>query len=181
MTSRMLRGLVGAAAAVAMVGGWAPSAQAGGGCHRPATEGEGDRVEIVKACFTPSILRTDPGSEVTFVSHDPITHNVTANGWGYFDDLYQGQSFTARFNEPGIYPFACTYHPGMVGAILVGHSVGPGSGATVDSSPVREAPERAVPQAPSQPGSAGLGWLAAGAAGLVAGAGLTLLLRRRSI
>ena len=49
---------------------------AGGGCHSGATQGEGDTVELLDACPTPTILTIDPGGTVTFVNKDPFTHNV---------------------------------------------------------------------------------------------------------
>lgn len=172
---------------VALMGSWASPAVAGGGCHAGMTQGEGDRVEMVKACFTPSVLRTDPGTEVTFVNRDPIVHNVSAGEWGYFADLSRGDEFTATFSQPGVYPFACTYHPGMVGAVVVGDGTGAGSGRTVTlgdgSQSEVQAPsgERASVRPASGDGSSL--WLAGGAGGLALGAGAAFgagwLVRRR--
>jgi plastocyanin len=106
-------------------------ASAGGGCHGGVTDGSGVRIDIVNACFTPTVLRVDPGQTVTWTNTDPIVHNITANDWGHYDDLQPGQTFSASFHAPGIYPFACTYHPGMSGAIVVGDGAGAGSGAAV--------------------------------------------------
>ena len=108
----------------------ASAAVAGGGCHRSeGTQGEGDTVEMAKMCFTPSVLSVDPGTEVTFVNRDPITHNVSATGWGSTRDLELGEGFTATFDEEGTYPYACMYHYGMTGAIVVGDGEGPASGS----------------------------------------------------
>lgn len=176
-----------AVSAAALMGPWASPAVAGGGCHAGMSQGEGDRVEMVKACFTPSVLRTDPGTEVTFVNQDPIVHNVSAGEWGYFSDLSQGDEFTASFSEPGVYPFACTYHPGMVGAVVVGDGTGAGSGRTVTlgdgaESEVKASSGERAAGTPSGDG-ASLGWLAGGAGGLALGAGVVLgagwLVRRR--
>ena len=35
------------------------------------------------------------------------------------DAIEMGESVTHRFGEPGIYPYQCYLHPGMVGAIVV--------------------------------------------------------------
>ena len=179
-------GLVAAAATAVVVGPWAGPAPAGGGCHRGLTEGQGDTVEMSKLCFGPSILRVDPGTEVTFVNLDPIVHNVNANGeWGQLDDMYEGDAFTATFREDGVYPFACSYHAGMTGAIVVGEGVGAGSEASVmgPSTVTTESDEgEAVDSktaASSSNGSATAGWVSAGAIGLAVGAGVTLLWRRR--
>ena len=158
-------------------------AVAGGGCHADLTQGSGDTVEMKDACFTPSIIRVDPGSEVTFVNRDPLDHNIWANGWGRYDDMTIGDTYSASFAEPGIYPFACAYHPGMIGAVVVGDGVGAGSKEHVsvasvdkDVEPAAEArPAAAVTEDRQSP----VGWLAGGGIGLLLGAGLGVLLRRR--
>jgi hypothetical protein len=40
--------------------------------------------------------------------------------WGSFETLRGGESSTYRFSEPGVYPFVCAWHPGMVGAVVIG-------------------------------------------------------------
>jgi plastocyanin len=160
-------------------------ALAGGGCHSGVTSGEGDTVELKDACFTPSILRVDPGAGVTFVNLDDLTHNVGGNLWGNFEDMHLGDAFTATFDEPGVYPFACSYHPGMTGAIVVGDGTGAGNGEEVTVASYR-APA-AAPQAEVVPtdgrtadeGSSAVGWIATGAAGLVIGLGAGVFGRRR--
>jgi plastocyanin len=117
-------------AVVPLLAGTTP-AIAGGGCHSGVTTGRGDTVTMVEACFTPTTLYVEPGTKVTWVNEDPMTHNVTANDWGYFDGMQRGDVVRATFDEPGIYPYACTYHPGMSGAIVVGDGNGQGNGAAV--------------------------------------------------
>jgi plastocyanin len=118
-----------------------PAALAGGGCHGAATQ-QDDRgeeaatVEMVDACFSASITTVDPGTEVTFVNLDEgVTHNVGGNLWGNLEDMYAGDTYTAIFDEAGIYPFACSYHPGMTGAIVVGDGKGAGNGTEVSTAP----------------------------------------------
>jgi plastocyanin len=122
-----MRVAVLSATALATLWLWSGQAQAGGGCHAGVTEGTGDTIRLVDACFTPTILRVDPGATVTFVNKDPFAHNVTANGWGHFDNLDPEDSFTASFQAAGTYPFACTIHPGMSGAIVVGDGIATGA------------------------------------------------------
>ena len=176
---RRIRGLL-VVAVLACGALWpAGTATAGGGCHSNATQGSGDTVEMSKMCFTPSVLRVDPGTEVTFVNNDPIAHNVSAE-WGTDQDLLDGDRFTATFSDEGTFPYACMYHYGMTGAIVVGDGDGPAtgalveSGAVVDTTPVAQ--ERAASAQSS--GSGMLGWTIAGAIGLILGAGLTTVLRR---
>ena len=91
-------------------------------------------MRMVDACFTATVTTVDPGTPVTFVNRDDgITHNVGGHQWGQFEDMLQGDAFTVSFDEAGIYPFACTYHPGMTGAIVVGDGKGAGpAGVTVE-------------------------------------------------
>jgi plastocyanin len=158
-------------------------AAAGGGCHAGLTEGTSGTVAMTKACFRPAILRIDVGTEVTFVNRDPITHNVSSNGWGRFEDMNEGDAFRAAFAEAGIYPFACTFHPGMVGAVVVGEDAAAGSGKSVSISAVSD------PEPPRSGGAAAVeraeegnveGWLEGGIlAGAIGAAGVILAIRRR--
>lgn len=160
-------------------------ASAGGGCHQGATEGTGDTVEMTKACFGPSVLRVDPGTEVTFVNKDPLAHNISAE-WGTGLDLDEGDTFKATFADEGTFPYACTYHYGMTGAVVVGDGTGPGTGARIEGGRVVETTPLASEQVESvtsstQEGSRVLGWAVAGGIGLLVGTafGGRLLRRRR--
>jgi len=159
------------------------SAAGGGGCHSGTTQGKGDVVKIADACFTPTILHAEPGQSVTWTNTDPFLHNVTANSWGHFDDLVAGDSFTATFQEAGVYPYACTYHPGMSGAVVVGDGMGAGSGQTVvvgaNAVPSPGAPAEAE-VASTGPGAGSVGaWIGGAALGIAVAMGLVLVLRRR--
>jgi plastocyanin len=165
---------------------WAWPASAGGGCHGGATQGEGDTVAMSEACFTPSVLRVDPGTQVTFVNKDATTHNVSATGWGYLEDMSEGGAFRATFKEPGIYPYACMYHPAMTGAVVVGDGIGAGSGELVTVEPLlggagstssRTGP--ATAPAVAADGTSAVGWAVGGAGGVPLGAASALFLRRR--
>jgi plastocyanin len=121
--------LVMLAAATVVVAAPAASASGGGGCGRPVTDEKGIGVSIRAFCFLPTVLRVAPGQTVTFRNRDPMPHTILgANGvWGSFDTLRRRQSATYRFVRPGVYPYVCTYHPGMVGVVVVGNAGGPGA------------------------------------------------------
>jgi plastocyanin len=154
-----------------------PASAGGGGCHGDATTGEGDTVEIAKGCFGPTTLQVDPGETVTFVNLDPYVHNVSAVGWGHLNDLYEGDSFQATFDEAGIYPFACQYHPAMVGAIVVGNGKTlAGGNPVVSETDTAEDVTAASNTEPSS--SATVGWVAGGAIGVAAGLAIGLVARR---
>jgi plastocyanin len=177
-------GIFAAAAFLAVLVLPALPAAAGGGCHSGVTQGTGDTVEIVDACFTPTALSIQPGDSVTWQNTDPFVHNVGGNLWGHFDDLNAGESFTATFDQPGIYPYACNYHPGMTGAIIVGDGLRAGNGETVQVSSFEQPQPSPVVQVrtltePASPAPIAIGWVAGAVIGLGIGLGIATLVRRK--
>jgi plastocyanin len=154
------------------------TAIAGGGCHGGMTQadatGEAEAtVRMVDQCFQASILRVDPGTSVTFAHHDPgITHNVGGTEWGFYGDMRSGDTFTSTFDDPGVYPFACSYHPGMNGAIVVGDGYGAGAGWTVLSTEPSDPAAERPPVSPAASTGSGspLALLGIGVLGLAVGA-----------
>ncbi|HET9312098.1 MAG TPA: plastocyanin/azurin family copper-binding protein [Actinomycetota bacterium] len=148
------------------------AATAGGGGHCAPDEAQGNRVELEGACFTPSTLHADAGETITFVNRDPVAHNVSGTGWGNYEDMGRGDRFKTSFADEGIYPFACTLHPGMTGVVVVGDT---------DAETVAEVQPLAASTSPPSDGDA---WIAAGALGLAigaaVGAGLAVVRRRRT-
>ncbi|MHA7277207.1 cupredoxin domain-containing protein [Arthrobacter sp. HLT1-21] len=62
-----------------------------------------------------------PGAEVTVINNDSAAHTVTSDEEGMFDSVF-GPNETVTFtapDEPGDYSFICTYHPAMVGTLVV--------------------------------------------------------------
>ena len=161
-----------------------PAGAGGGGCHEESTEGTGDTVHMAAACFTPSVLRVEPGTEVTFVNKDMAVHNVTSPTFYSEGDLREGDAFRAVFEEEGTYPYACMYHFGMTGAVVVGDGTGSGgsvkAGKTADLAELADKEPVARSQAPAETSSA-TGYAIAGGIGLLAGAGFGALRRRRTI
>jgi plastocyanin len=118
-------------------------ASGGGGCGRAVTDDAGTRVNIRNFCFGPTILRVREGETVTWVNRDDFPHVVLgANGaWGGYGRLRGGGEVSYRFVSSGVYPYVCTYHPGMIGAVVVGNGK-PGGGAyavTTNAGPVTQA------------------------------------------
>jgi plastocyanin len=114
-------GLIGGTV-VALTAAVPAAASGGGGCGGPVTEGTGEQVAIRQFCFEPTVLAAPLGAEVTFTNEDGFPHNVLgANAtWGSFARLGDGKARTYSFDEPGVYPYVCSWHPGMVGAVLIG-------------------------------------------------------------
>jgi hypothetical protein len=117
-------------------------------------------VEIRQFCFTPTVLRTSTGARVTFTNLDPVQHDVLgANGaWGSFEPLRFDRSRSYVFARPGVYPFVCTLHPGMVGSVVVGAGDAAGTGSYSVPVPIAARPARLVSE--SRPVAATDGWKA---------------------
>ena len=113
------------------------SASGGGGCGQPVTDARGTGVDIEDFCFSPTIVRVGVGDVVTFTNVDPVPHSVLgANAtWGDYAG-FKRKSMTYRFSEPGVYPYVCTYHVGMVGVVVVGDGVGGAIGTATADGPV---------------------------------------------
>ena len=115
----------------------APPAAAGGGCHRPATEGRGTTLALAELCFSPNVLRVAPGSEVTIVNRDTLTHPLGRPGGEWAWEGNVGDRVTVRLGGDGVYPFFCYAHPGMVAVVVAGDGRGAGTGVVqvADSQP----------------------------------------------
>jgi plastocyanin len=117
---------------LALAGG--TSAEAGGGCHDDKlTDERGVEVALEKRCFEPTVVRVDPGQQVTFTNKDPDAHKVTgvANSWGTYDELGQGDTVSYQFDKAGVFPYFCVLHPSMVGAVVVGAGRAASAGTNV--------------------------------------------------
>jgi plastocyanin len=138
--------LLVAVVAAATVATAAPAA-AGGGCHRPATEGRGGTLALTELCFSPTVLRVEPGAEVTVVNRDTIAHPLSRPGGDWYWEGTVGAATTVRLDQPGTYPFFCFAHPGMVGVVVVGDGQGTGAGISQVAATGAAAPEAAAPEA----------------------------------
>ena len=109
--------------ALAALGGTAtPSlAGGGGGCHGDRQELTSTRVDIQQFCFTQTVVHIAPGSSVTWTNYDETPHSVTDSNsaWGDYADIATSRTVTHTFDTPGVYPYFCYLHPGMVGAVVV--------------------------------------------------------------
>jgi plastocyanin len=138
MRRRRLQVLVPLLAILAATVLAAAPAEAGGGCHAPATEARGTTVALTDLCFTPTVLRVAPGTEVTFVNRDTITHPLSRPGGDWYWDGAGGTRSTVRLEEAGTYPFFCYAHPGMVGVVVVGDGQGLGASVTGVAAPAAD-------------------------------------------
>lgn len=186
MSSRLTR-LVASIALVAALAVIPPAAAlAGGGCHGDSVavhSGADTNVVSMDACaFLPTIARVPLGAEVRFLNKSNVTHVVAGEPgeWGQSRELTASRDFRRRFDRPGIYPYSCPLHPGMVGAIVVGEA------ATTDVAVPEPTPAvaldvAAAPVAATEDAGFGPGTLlVVGLAGIVAGFGLAGAIASRS-
>jgi plastocyanin len=99
----------------------ASPAAAGGGCHiEEISDSGGNEVDMGKNCFYPTVLRVAPGTTVHWKNFDYAEHTVTSAGMLINQTLGASGTFDFRFHKAGVYPYYCTIHPGMAGAVVVG-------------------------------------------------------------
>ena len=163
------------------------SASGGGGCGQPVTDAKGTGVDIQDFCFSPTILRVGVGDAVTFTNVDPFPHSVLgANAtWGDYAG-FKRKSVTYRFSEPGVYPYVCTYHVGMVGVVVVGNGAGGAIDTPTGDGPVTkvDASDLALENTSAvggQPSEANGGWPVAVAVAfaIAVGSFAVIVVRRR--
>ncbi|MDQ1712589.1 MAG: hypothetical protein QOE45_2039 [Frankiaceae bacterium] len=137
-------------------------AYAGGGCFPggPAALAETRTVVIDHACFGTGATHVAAGAAVTWRNASDFAHNISGPGVE-FAELPAGAVHTVTFATPGLYPYACTIHPGMSGVVVVG----PAAALT--------------PPVEKSSSGLGTGWLAAGAVAIAAVAALGIARRAR--
>ncbi|HET7039312.1 MAG TPA: plastocyanin/azurin family copper-binding protein [Gemmatimonadales bacterium] len=179
--------------AVAILAAGHPNdAAAGGGCHEPdpkeATDAAGSAVEMGNCAFGPTVLRIEPGAQVTWTNKSEAVHSVTglSGGWGDTKELRPGNAVSYSFDAKGTYPYSCVLHPGMVGAVVVGDGVSSDVRAGAAVRQVADAGPIAGDDVPAEAASddsggvsATVAGLLAGVAGLLAGAVAGAVLTRR--
>jgi len=109
-------------------------------------DGDGDatKLELVRAGAV--IASSDDGAvTVDGLEAGDVARSYNADGtphtvmganasWGSFRQLNPGKDVTYRFTRSGVYPYVCTYHPGMVGAVVVGGGPRMATGASTTAS-----------------------------------------------
>lgn len=155
MSRRILLSIVGPAFLLLLAVAAPSVVRAGGGCHGPVSQpgdGEASVIKIDGCMFYPTVARVPVGTTVRFLNTGQVLHNITgvSGTWGSRGELAPNAEYQATFSAAGIYPFACTLHPGMNGAIVVGDAAVAAAAApgSVTSDP-RPTAAPAAPQAPA--------------------------------
>jgi plastocyanin len=70
--------------------------------------------------FNPDRIYVRAGTLIRWVNQDAVSHTVTSDDGSSFDSgtLLSGESFERRFVVPGTYPYFCSTHPSMRGAVI---------------------------------------------------------------
>jgi plastocyanin len=70
--------------------------------------------------FTPPELNVEAGTTVTWMNTDRDSHTSTSDtpGWNS-GTISPGQQFSFTFQAAGTFPYHCSFHPGMVGRVVV--------------------------------------------------------------
>jgi plastocyanin len=70
--------------------------------------------------FEPSVLKVSAGTTITWTNKDDDVHTVMdAAGSFRSDALDSGQTYSVKFEKPGVYRIACSLHPQMSATITV--------------------------------------------------------------
>jgi plastocyanin len=114
MTGR--RAIFGALAAAAMFLAAMPGARAGEAVAAtpPAV------VDIRNFQFQPATLAVAAGTTVMWKNDDASPHSVAAQDGSFRSEpLDTKDSYSYTFAKPGTYVYGCTFHPMMIGRIVV--------------------------------------------------------------
>lgn len=80
---------------------------------------ETDSVIIDNFSYSPPRIMIEAGDTVSWVNQDSAIHTVTSENNFDSGDIEQGDRYSHTFDQPGIIEYTCTYHPSMVGQIII--------------------------------------------------------------
>jgi plastocyanin len=115
LTLGLLAGCGGTSTTATTAGG---AATTGGA----ATSAAGNAVQVMMTnrSYQPQQVTVKVGDTVTWVNQDAPKHDVVADNGEFKRDLFdKGGTFSLTFTKAGTYPYHCSIHPGMVGAVVV--------------------------------------------------------------
>ena len=85
-----------------------------------ADETPQNQVKIDNFAFTPATITVATGTEVKWVNHDDIPHNIVSDDKSFKSKaLDTDEAFTFTFTKPGTYTYFCSIHPKMTGKVVV--------------------------------------------------------------
>ena len=71
--------------------------------------------------YVPNPVTVSAGTTITWTNADSIPHTATSDTPGVFDSrsIAPGGMFSTTLQSRGTVTYNCTFHPGMVGTIVV--------------------------------------------------------------
>jgi plastocyanin len=75
-------------------------------------------VKISDYKFDPETININKGDTVIWKNEDPMTHNITSNGFTS-PDLNKGDTFSFTFKDAGTFDYICSFHANMKGKVIV--------------------------------------------------------------
>ena len=89
--------------------------ESGGGASESVTN------TIKNFAYDPDPAVVKAGGTIKWTNEDSAAHNVIFDDKSVksIDNLDQGQSGEVTFEQPGTYPYVCSYHSGMEGTVEV--------------------------------------------------------------
>jgi plastocyanin len=77
-------------------------------------------IVIKNFAYTPASVTVPAGTVITFTNQDTTAHTATAQDGSFNSgNLNPGESYSITLDKPGTYTYNCSYHPYMVGTIIV--------------------------------------------------------------
>jgi plastocyanin len=87
--------------------------------------GSSAAVNIIDLDFSPKSVKVVKGATVTWTNTGQAPHTVTAQDKGWTSDMLKnGDTFSHTFGSVGTFTYICTFHPNMVGTVVVTDSSG---------------------------------------------------------
>ncbi|MEO7986941.1 MAG: plastocyanin/azurin family copper-binding protein [Gemmatimonadales bacterium] len=111
------RSFLVALVAIGVIGAGSAAAAGRSGPRPPRTH----TVEMSGMEFHPATLEVQPGDTVVWINRDIVPHTATATGKPAWDTgpILQGKSGRYVPKHRGAFPYACTFHPVMLGKLMV--------------------------------------------------------------
>ena len=70
--------------------------------------------------FVPGDLAVQVGTTVTWMNTDRDSHTTTSDAAGWNSGtISPGRQFSFTFQTAGTFPYHCSFHPGMIGTVVV--------------------------------------------------------------
>ncbi len=85
----------------------------------PTTVTNAARVTVRLLKFSPDKIEVKTGETVEWANADLTPHTATAQGKFNSGAINAGASWSHTFDQPGTFPYVCTFHPEMKGVVIV--------------------------------------------------------------